>query len=110
MERLFLVSSNAGDAAAVRARGATDKAGLLAKPERGRFDKPAIPQKLGLRGAGGKRAIDLISRQRSDGHGDAALAELVKDLVAAGAPVCGVQEVVETLERLYSRISSGEVM
>jgi hypothetical protein len=34
----------------------------------------------------------------------------VKDLVAAGAPVCGVQEVVETLERLYSRISSGEVM
>ena len=42
--------------------------------------------------------------------GDAALAELVKDLVAAGAPVCGVQEEVESLERLYSRISSGEVM
>ncbi len=42
--------------------------------------------------------------------GDAALAELVKDLVAARAPVCEVQEVVESLERFYSRISSGEVM
>ncbi|HEY0703085.1 MAG TPA: ABC transporter ATP-binding protein [Candidatus Acidoferrales bacterium] len=42
--------------------------------------------------------------------GDAVLAELVKDLVAAGAPVCGVQEEVESLERLYSRISGGEVM
>jgi len=42
--------------------------------------------------------------------GDAELAELVKDLVAAGAPICGVQEEVESLERLYSRISSGEVM
>ena len=42
--------------------------------------------------------------------GDPELAELIKDLVAAGAPVCEVQEMVETLERLYSRISSGEVM
>jgi len=42
--------------------------------------------------------------------GDPELAELVRDLVAAGAPVCEVQEVVESLERLYSRISSGEVM
>jgi ABC-2 type transport system ATP-binding protein len=41
---------------------------------------------------------------------DAELAELVRVLVAAGAPVCGVQEVAETLEQLYSRISTGEVM
>jgi ABC-2 type transport system ATP-binding protein len=41
---------------------------------------------------------------------DRELAELVKDLVQAGAPVCGVEEMTETLERLYSRISSGEVM
>jgi ABC-2 type transport system ATP-binding protein len=41
---------------------------------------------------------------------DAELAELVRALIAAGAPVCGVQEVAETLEQLYSRISSGEVM
>jgi ABC-2 type transport system ATP-binding protein len=41
---------------------------------------------------------------------DAMLAQLVRELVQAGAPVCGVEEMTETLERLYSRISSGEVM
>jgi ABC-2 type transport system ATP-binding protein len=41
---------------------------------------------------------------------DTELAELVRALVTAGAPVCGVEEVTETLEKLYSRISSGEVM
>jgi ABC-2 type transport system ATP-binding protein len=41
---------------------------------------------------------------------DSELAELVRAIIAAGAPVCGVQEVTETLEQLYSRISSGEVM
>lgn len=41
---------------------------------------------------------------------DSTLAELVRELVHAGAPVCGVEEMTETLERLYSRISSGEVM
>jgi ABC-2 type transport system ATP-binding protein len=42
--------------------------------------------------------------------GDAELAELVRALVTAGAPVCGVEEIVETLEKLFSRLSSGEVM
>ncbi len=41
---------------------------------------------------------------------DAELAGLIRGLVEAGAAVCGVQEVSETLEQLYSRISSGEVM
>jgi len=41
---------------------------------------------------------------------DAALATLVRELVHAGAPVCGVEKLTETLERLYSRISTGEVM
>ena len=41
---------------------------------------------------------------------DAELAELVRELVGAGAPICGIEEITETLERLYSRISSGEVM
>lgn len=41
---------------------------------------------------------------------DAALATLVRELVQAGAPVCGVEKSTETLERLYSRISAGEVM
>jgi ABC-2 type transport system ATP-binding protein len=43
------------------------------------------------------------------GGTDAQLAELVRALVAAGAPVCRVEEVAETLEQLYSRISTGDV-
>jgi len=34
----------------------------------------------------------------------------VRDLVTAGAPVCRVEEITETLEQFYSRVSSGEVM
>jgi ABC-2 type transport system ATP-binding protein len=41
---------------------------------------------------------------------DLELAELVRVLVAAGALVCGVEELTETLEELYSRVSSDEVM
>jgi ABC-2 type transport system ATP-binding protein len=41
---------------------------------------------------------------------EAELAVLVRDAVNAGAPVCGVEEKVETLEALFSRLSSGEVM
>lgn len=38
------------------------------------------------------------------------LAALVRDAVNAGAAICGVEEKVETLEALFSRLSSGEVM
>ena len=38
------------------------------------------------------------------------LAALVHDLVSAGARVCGVEEKTESLEALFSRLSSGEVM
>ncbi len=38
------------------------------------------------------------------------LAEIVRGLVSAGALVCGVEEITETLEELYSRVSSDEVM
>ncbi len=41
---------------------------------------------------------------------DAELAALVRAVVSAGAPICGVEEKVETLEALFSRLSSGEVM
>jgi ABC-2 type transport system ATP-binding protein len=41
---------------------------------------------------------------------DGELAELVREAVNAGAPVCGVEEKLETLEVLFSRLSSGEVM
>jgi ABC-2 type transport system ATP-binding protein len=42
--------------------------------------------------------------------GDAELAALVRDAVNAGAPICGVEEKGESLEALFSRLSSGEVM
>lgn len=41
---------------------------------------------------------------------DAELATLVRDAVNAGAPIYGVEEKTETLEALFSRLSSGEVM
>jgi ABC-2 type transport system ATP-binding protein len=41
---------------------------------------------------------------------EAELAVLVRDAVNAGAPICGAEEKVETLEALFSRLSSGEVM
>jgi ABC-2 type transport system ATP-binding protein len=41
---------------------------------------------------------------------EANVAELVRALVTAGAPVCGVEEITESLEQLFFRISSGEVM
>lgn len=41
---------------------------------------------------------------------DVELAELVRALIAAGGLVCGVEELTETLEELYSRVSSDEVM
>jgi len=41
---------------------------------------------------------------------DARTSELLRALVAAGAPVCGIQEAGETFEQLYSRLSSGETM
>ena len=41
---------------------------------------------------------------------DSELAALVRQAVNAGAPICGVEEKVETLEALFSRLSSGEVM
>jgi ABC-2 type transport system ATP-binding protein len=52
---------------------------------------------------------DSLSTEFSFVGGDADLAALVAILVSAGAPVCGVQELTEGLERLYLRISGGEV-
>ncbi|HVO57704.1 MAG TPA: ABC transporter ATP-binding protein [Dongiaceae bacterium] len=41
---------------------------------------------------------------------DLDLATLVRALVTSGAPVCAVEEHTESLEQLFSRLSSGEVM
>jgi len=64
---------------------------------------------------GGRPNVSAVAAQATAAEfaaaGDEAeLAELVRELVGAGAPICGIEEITETLERLYSRISSGEVM
>jgi ABC-2 type transport system ATP-binding protein len=41
---------------------------------------------------------------------DAMMTRMIRELVEAGAPVCRIEEIAESLERLYFRISSGEVM
>jgi len=43
-------------------------------------------------------------------QGDVELAALLQDLVNAGAPVCSLEEVVQSLEQLYFQLSSGDVM
>ncbi len=42
--------------------------------------------------------------------GDAEVAALVRDLALAGAPICGVEEMVKSLEQLYFQLSTSEVM
>lgn len=41
---------------------------------------------------------------------DLELAGLIRDVITAGAPVCAVEEHTESLEQLFARLSSGEVM
>ena len=66
MARLFSIASDGGDAADVSARGSANKERPFANAERGGFDESAIPPKLSLRCAEGKRAIDFVSGQRPD--------------------------------------------
>ncbi len=54
--------------------------------------------------------IDDGSAEFTFSGADAELAELIRQLITAGAPVCRVEELTETLEKLFSRLSSGEVM
>jgi ABC-2 type transport system ATP-binding protein len=44
------------------------------------------------------------------GGTDAELAELMKALIGAGAPIFGVEKVTDSLEQVYSRLTKGEVM
>jgi ABC-2 type transport system ATP-binding protein len=44
------------------------------------------------------------------GGTDAELAELMKALIGAGAPVFGVEKLTDSLEQVYSRLTKGEVM
>jgi ABC-2 type transport system ATP-binding protein len=55
-------------------------------------------------------AADAMSVDFAFAGTDAQLAELNKALLAAGAPVCGVEILTESLEQVYSRLTKGEVM
>ena len=63
---------------------------------------------LGARTGVSAASAEAAGAQFAFAGSDAEMAELVGGLVTAGAPVCGVEEITETLERLYSRVSSGE--
>lgn len=86
--------------------------GTSVRRYRVRLAEPGFGLAMWLAGRQGVTGVvpEPVSAQFALDGNDASLAELVKDLVAAGAPVCGVQEEAESLERLYSRISGGEVM
>src|SRR5271156_3814511 len=92
MARLFFIAGDGRDAAEVTARGSANKAGLVADPERGRFDQAEIPPKLCLLCAGGKRALGFTRRKGSNGDSDAPHAEVALGVEVAGrrAPDRGV--------------------
>ena len=41
---------------------------------------------------------------------DAELAALIREAILAGSPICGVEEKTDSLEELFARLSTGEVM
>jgi ABC-2 type transport system ATP-binding protein len=86
--------------------------GAATRQIRLRLASPGFAMESWLAGQSGVSAVvttDAVVQFAFAGS-DAELAELVRAMVTVGAPVCGVQEVAETLEQFYSRISSGEVM
>jgi ABC-2 type transport system ATP-binding protein len=70
----------------------------------------ALAEWLGARPGVSAVAVETDGAGFAFSGSKADLAELVAALVSARAHVCGVEELTETLERLYSRVSSGEVM
>ncbi|HYL69640.1 MAG TPA: ABC transporter ATP-binding protein, partial [Candidatus Limnocylindria bacterium] len=55
-------------------------------------------------------AVDPTGALFSFSGTDAELAELMRALIATGAPVCGVEKITDSLEQVYSRLTKGEVM
>ena len=90
------VMSSAGAGRRVRVRLASPGFDLRRWLENG----GAVPDLLG----------DPLSADFAFSGTDADLAELVKGLVQAGAPLCGVEEKSDSLEAIFSKLSSGEVM
>ena len=70
----------------------------------------ALNQWLADRGIAADAHVDESSAEFSFPGSDAQLAAMVKDLVQDGAPVCAVERKTDSLETVFSKISSGEVM
>ncbi|HUK52490.1 MAG TPA: ABC transporter ATP-binding protein [Candidatus Binatia bacterium] len=71
----------------------------------------ALVQWLGAQpGVSGVTSAGAAEAEFTFSGDDAGTAELVRQLVAAGGPVCGVQDAGETFEQLYARLSNGETM
>ncbi|MGA8366294.1 MAG: ABC transporter ATP-binding protein [Candidatus Acidiferrales bacterium] len=77
-----------------------------------RLAAPGFELRLWLEGRGFVPELSADSSSADFGFPgtDAELSELVKGLVGAGAPLCGVEEKADSLEAIFSKLSSGEVM
>jgi ABC-2 type transport system ATP-binding protein len=53
---------------------------------------------------------ESASTEFSIAASDAEVAALLREAINAGAPICALEELTESLEQLYSRLSPGEVM
>jgi len=70
----------------------------------------ALDQWLSQRQGVGEVKMEASTVQFAFDASDAALAELLRAAVNAGARICSLDELSETLEQVYSRLSTGEVM
>jgi ABC-2 type transport system ATP-binding protein len=86
--------------------------GKTARRVRLRFAAPGFAASAWLAARSGVSSVATANAEATFSFtgNDTELAELVRGLLSAGALVCGVEEITETLEELYSRVSSDEVM
>ncbi len=70
----------------------------------------ALGEWLGARAGVSEMKAEATAAEFTFAGSDAEMAALVRELIGAGAPVCAIEESIETLEKVFSRLSSGEVM
>ena len=88
------------------------KEGKAARRVRLRLARPGFAASDWLAMRAGVSSVAAVNSEATFNFAgsDMELAEIVRGLVSAGALVCGVEEITETLEQVYSRVSSDEVM
>ncbi len=95
-----------GPLAEVMREGKTHRRFRLRLAARGFALEQWLAQRLGVT----EIKIEATGAQFAFDATDFDLAELLRAAVSVGAPICGLEELTESLEQLYSRLSSGEVM